>query len=298
MRGVPTVIVSVALLLGGCSSSEEASELDPDYLEGRWEQQASDCKTDMPAYVYTHSREVLIDGDAEAYSIDGNEVHYFNPISGSETYDKIVTLGPNEIKLSPQNGEWILLSRCPRPAEELEKAPSKSGKSGFTPIGDYAESVRSGERKTSVYNLYRVEIECQDIHGRRMPLTSCFGSANPPGRMGYVASSKERHFNDMELRTGSADLTGSFILPAPFTFYAQSYHTGPMQLKARLYEEGELGGENRLVEESVVRGHDTIAFHRKPVPPPSEMKDDLGDIMADDIERQVQEIERMAKEMN
>ncbi|SFP26882.1 hypothetical protein SAMN04488060_2188 [Qipengyuania nanhaisediminis] len=232
---------------------------------------------------------MVIDGDREPYEIRGDEIHYFNPIDGGQTYDVIKPLDQNLIVVTFPNMEPIKLVRC---GSAADGQTDRGEISDYPNVGSSTNGASSKRGTTSFFGIYEVKLSCMDIHGRGMPMASCF-SGRTGGRMGYVAKGQERHYSEMELRGWPMKTSETFRLKGPFTFYAQSYGGAPTVLVGQLFVDDE------MVEEKRATGTQAIAFSGAEVKMP-EMTDSekklLADQLADEAESAVAEVEAMVGE--
>lgn len=139
-------------LISACSEPATAQPtLTVEYLNGGWVSPEGDCNAEWgPDFVYTANGEMVFEDDREEYKIRGNRVYFLNPIDDYvETYDEIVPIDRNSMRLRQQNSDWIVLHRCSTAIE-----PASLGRGEGT-----AGAPGLGEMVQTDAGRYRVEID-------------------------------------------------------------------------------------------------------------------------------------------
>lgn len=122
------VVLSAFSLLTACSETADAQPtLTKEYLTGSWAEidGTDECNGPYGApFQYTAKGEIPIEDSLEPYEIRGNEIHYYNPIDGdyNATFDQIVPVDANTMRLRMQNSDWLVLTRC-QPGNESQARP-------------------------------------------------------------------------------------------------------------------------------------------------------------------------------
>ena len=278
-------VLVLAFLVSACTDRAVAPDLTPEFLAGRWATTAEDCAAEYGAVAaYSPEGTIVFEDGEEPYEIRGDEIHFFNPFDGEMGHEVVEPLAEDRMRVTQLDGEHYELVRCAkRTTNDPARNANKSTKSAAPISGDKLSDAE-------LYGIYQVRLSCVDVHRRPMPLTGCFAGNREPGRVGYIDANDEFSYTDMQMLRELTQSSETFVLTAPFTFYAQSFGNTPYLLLGQVVEGDE------IVEEKIAAAGNTIAFGRDAVRAPVRNNAELVDLIGDDLERKVAEIEALTAE--